>query len=307
MANAHCLLLPDQIETAFLRACTAELNALKPGNVHIFAPGHDMDISHFKKSAKVAAPIIANPDLAVGARIKHAVEASMDAAGCNTNLGIILLCVPLAVAAETCEPPGNLRTRLANVLANLDQNDADDVFAAIRIANPGGLGEAETGDVHASDSKIGLRDAMQRAAGIDRIANAYISDFQDIFVHHIPALLKAEAHADQHPLLDVPESAEGPHQPWDDRVVTTLYMQMLQDFPDSHVSRKFGHQLARHIQQQAGTLKSTWAPLKDGVDGHQKLLDFDRELKKDGLNPGTSADFVVATLFTSQLCRFAAR
>ncbi len=296
----------DEIESAFLSACAAELKALKPGNVHVFAAGHDMDISHFEKSAKAAAPIIANSDLAVGARIKQAVAASMKAAGCNTNLGIILLSVPLAAAIESLDTSTDLQASLTQVLINLDQHDADGVFAAIRLANPGGLGRAEKGDVHTSDGQIGIHDAMQLSADVDRIANAYVSNFEDIFSHHLPTLMGAQAHGDQLLLSDRPQGAPGHPLKWDNRVVTTLYMQMLQDFPDSHIVRKFGSQVARSIQDRARALKSTWAPLKGGVKAHQKLLDFDLELKKDGLNPGTSADFVVATLFTSHLCRFAA-
>ncbi len=64
-----------------------------------------------------------------------AVEASFAALGMNTNLGIILLCAPLAAAAEK---GGNLRSALAGVLENLDREDAAHVFEAIALANPGG-------------------------------------------------------------------------------------------------------------------------------------------------------------------------
>src|SRR3990170_442393 len=36
----------EDIEAAFVASCRAELEAMKPGNVHKFAPGHGMDI-HF--------------------------------------------------------------------------------------------------------------------------------------------------------------------------------------------------------------------------------------------------------------------
>lgn len=289
----------QEIEMAFLSACTAELNALKPGNVHVFAAGHDMDIAHFEKSARAAAPIISDSRLSVGARIKTAVAASMEAAGCNTNLGIILLCVPIATAFERRGASNDLQVSLAQVLSDLDQQDADDVYAAIRIANPGGLGTAEKGDVHTSDAPIGLLEAMRLAAKKDRIANAYISDFEDIFSHHLPILEKTLKVAGLNPTSSTTD--------WDDRVVTTLYMHILHDYPDSHIARKFGTERAVSVQERTCNIKSTWAPLKGAGDAHQTLLEFDLELKKQGLNPGTSADFLVATLFTSQLCRFAAR
>jgi len=294
---------PSEIETQFLNACTAELRALKPGNVHVFAAGHDMDISHFKHSAKVAAPIVANSDLEIGKRIKTAVAASMEAAGCNTNLGIILLCVPLAAAYEKMQAPGDLQTQLQDILSDLTHQDAEDIFAAIRLANPGGLGSVAKGDVRESAQSIGLLEAMRLSAQTDRIANAYISNFEDIFADHLPALEQALEVADK----DRPAKPVDAEIGWDDRAVTTLYMHMLAAFPDSHIVRKFGAQSARVVQDRARALQPSWAPLKGGEKAHQALLKFDQELKKKGLNPGTSADFVVATLFASQLCRFAAR
>src|SRR5262245_56603725 len=89
-----------QIGELFLAACRAELAALKPGNVHVHAGGHGMQVAQFEKSAEAAAPWVGAHDAKVGTRILRAVEASFAAAGCNTNLGIVLLCAPLAAAAD---------------------------------------------------------------------------------------------------------------------------------------------------------------------------------------------------------------
>ncbi|MCH9765047.1 MAG: triphosphoribosyl-dephospho-CoA synthase, partial [Alphaproteobacteria bacterium] len=133
MTDQTVLHVPQsEIHDAFIRACNEELQALKPGNVHVFAPGHDMDVAQFEMSATAAAPYIADPELSVGARIKGAVKASMKAAGCNTNLGIVLLCAPLAAAAGRVQAEANVSERLKATLADLTPQDADDVFAAIR-------------------------------------------------------------------------------------------------------------------------------------------------------------------------------
>ena len=57
------------------------------------------------------------------------------AVGTNTNLGIILLCAPLAAAAERQAP--DLRDRLAQVLDALDVQDAELAFRAIAARRPG--------------------------------------------------------------------------------------------------------------------------------------------------------------------------
>ncbi len=53
-----------------------------------------MELEQFEASAVAAAPFLAAAGEKVGDRILRAVEASFAAAGCNTNLGILLLCAP---------------------------------------------------------------------------------------------------------------------------------------------------------------------------------------------------------------------
>lgn len=275
-------LSPDAIEAAFLTACRLELAALKPGNVHGHAAGHDMQVAHFERAAEAAAPHIASQGARVGERIRAAVEASVAAAGCNTNLGILLLCAPLAYAAGEVVQGATLPERLATVLASLDEKDAADTFAAIAAASPGGLGEAAEGDVRAP-AQMTLQAAMRLAAGRDRIALAYVTGFADVFHFAAPAYRRAVATA------ATPEWA-----------VTTLHMQLLAAFPDTHVSRKFGAQTAETVRSEAAALVALAGPV--GTDAaHRDLLAFDASLKARGLNPGTTADFVVATLFSHGL------
>ena len=168
------------IAEAFRAACREEIEAPKPGNVHVFAGGHNMEAAHFLASAEASAGPLAAPGTSVGARVLGAVAASFDAVGMNTNLGIVLLCAPLAAAVGARRPatPG----ALAQVFRRTStRNDADQVFRAIALANPGGLGTAAHHDVrHPADTS--LLEAMREAAGGDRIAYQYASDFDDIFV-----------------------------------------------------------------------------------------------------------------------------
>ena len=141
----------DRVASAYVEACLAELDAPKPGNVHRFAPGHGMEVADFVRSAEVSAAPIAEKGARVGMRVRAAVEATLEAVGQNTNLGIILLCAPLAAAAEVADAA--LRPALAGVLDRLDKADAADVFAAIAAANPGGLGQAARHDVRAPGAR----------------------------------------------------------------------------------------------------------------------------------------------------------
>jgi triphosphoribosyl-dephospho-CoA synthase len=280
---------PETVAQAFITSCKAELTALKPGNVHVHAGGHHMEVAQFAAAAKAAAPFIADPALKPGQRIRAAVGASMDAADCNTNLGIILLCGPLAAAAQMRRDGESLRQRLAEVLNGLDMEDTLNVYLAIRRANPGGLGKTDDADV--SDvPTLPLIEAMALAAPRDRIAANYVSSFSDIFDDHLPLLNRISAgRASQPP----PAQADA---------VSTLYMSLLARYTDSHIRRKFGLETAAHVQRLAQAAKPCWHPVVR-AQSHAGLLDLDTLLKSEGWNPGTTADFVVATVFAAEIER----
>jgi triphosphoribosyl-dephospho-CoA synthase len=77
-------------------------------------------------------------------------------------------------------------------------------------------------------------------------------------------------------------------------------MALLALFPDSHVARKHGPETAAAVQHEAAALAAAWSPVVVPRT-FSRLLDFDADLKQRGINPGTTADFVVATLFTGLL------
>ena len=86
------------IRAAFKSACIAEIKALKPGNVHIFSNGHGMTVEDFMVSAKISAEEISAIGISLGERIFNSVSKTVEQVGCNTNLGIILLCAPISQA-----------------------------------------------------------------------------------------------------------------------------------------------------------------------------------------------------------------
>jgi triphosphoribosyl-dephospho-CoA synthase len=225
----------DWIAQAYLDACLAELQSLKPGNVHVFADGHAMTTADFEASARASAPVMAQPDLSVGARIHESIRRTRDAVACNTNLGIVLLCAPLAAAALTASD-GGLRDRLRAVLAALDVADAEQAFAAIRLAEPAGLGESAEHDVR-QPATVTLLAAMTMAAEHDRIARQYATGFQDVFDLGIPRLTSGLAR-------------------WNDLrwATTSAYLGFLAAFADSHLARKYGAARAEAVRRDAQRL-----------------------------------------------------
>jgi triphosphoribosyl-dephospho-CoA synthase len=271
----------NAIAAAFKAACLDELEAPKPGNVHRFAAGHRMTADDFVRSAGAAAEPLARPGTRVGARINAAVEATFAAVGVNTNLGIVLLCAPLAAACDV--PASDLRAAVAGVLARLDVADADLAFRAIAHAAPAGLGVSERYDV-ADPATVGLKAAMQEAAGRDRIARQYITDFEDVFEIGEPVL--AEMLAQESKLK------------W---ATLAVYLEFLSEFPDTHIIRKHGSAVAEETRVAARSFRERLQRSAQPNDVVPELLAWDAALKRCEINPGTSADLTVAALFAHRL------
>ncbi len=272
---------PDLIAEAFRWACFAELDAPKPGNVHVFADGHRMTAADFVASADAAAPHLSASGARVGARILGAVEATFEAVGSNTNLGIILLCAPLAAAAEN--DISDLRASLIEVLQRLDTRDAELTHRAIVLAAPAGLGRSERHDVFEPPT-VSLLDAMSEASDRDRVARQYATSFSDIFEVGLPRLEAA-----------VRRSAD---LRW---AILATYLEFLSAFPDTHIVRKYGPRAADKVCGVAAAFQRALHTTKHPETLLPGLLTWDAALKADGINPGTSADLTVATLFANRL------
>lgn len=269
-------MLVNNIALAFEAACMAELQAIKPGNVHAFADGHGMVLADFVTSAKVAAEVIALPDLSVGRRISKAIVATWAAVDCNTNLGILLLAAPLIEAALK-------QKTLSDVLADLTQDDAAEAFAAINQANPAGLGDSARYDVKNS-LQCTLLQAMQEAATRDKIAYQYANNYVDVLEFGLPLYRQA--------------LSRWQNAAW---ATTALYLGFLAQFPDSHIVRKYGLNAAEEVQSQAETHRAALLGRDNPKTYLGELLRFDKELKSQKINPGTSADLTVATLLAAAL------
>jgi triphosphoribosyl-dephospho-CoA synthase len=293
------------IAAAAQLACLLEASAPKPGNV---SPGRhfsDVRYEHFLASAAaIGGAFGAAADHRVGEIVLLAAQATSRWTRSNTNLGIVLLLAPLAkaaardaasrqsLAAQTPSAPsgsdgrplpGKLRESLADVLNQTTVDDARDVFAAIRLASPGGLGEAAEQDV-ADEPTVTLLAAMQLAADHDGIAREYATAFATTFEVAVPALLRTRADG----------------LSWDDGVVET-FMTVLAAQPDTHIARRGGAELARDVSERAAEVMRAGGIRTD--EGRRALGYFDHSLRdpRNTGNPGTTADVTAAALFVALL------
>lgn len=267
--------------SAFLRACSLDVETAKPGNVSVHSAGHRMEAAQFVASAEAAAPALFQHGTPVGARILDAVMRTQQAVGCNTNLGIVLLVAPLAAALEE---PGSLHSALhwraacERVLQRLTVDDACAAYLAIRAANPGGLGDASEQSVHAQPS-IDLRAAMVLAAARDSIARQYENGFADVFATGLASV------------ASLPDAAP-------EIVTLDVFLTFLSTWPDSHIVRKQGVTVAQSVTREARQRHAQWR-IAPHVAQAARLDAWDAEIKEQGVNPGTSADLTVATLFAA--------
>lgn len=271
----------ERIEAAFRWACLTELDAPKPGNVNAFADGHRMTVDEFVRSANAAAAPVSARGARVGLRIHRAVMATFAAVGTNTNLGIILLCAPLAAAAE--RDAADLRRALHEVLQELDVDDADLAFRSIVRAAPAGLGHSAQHDVF-NPATVSLLEAMSAAANRDMVARQYATDFADIFDLGLP-------------LFESVSQSKGEAK-W---ATLATFLGFLSAFPDSHIARKFGAETANCVQRAALNFAAMLQAAEQPNQVLPALLTWDAALKAKAINPGTTADLTVATLFAHRL------
>ncbi|MDO8846321.1 triphosphoribosyl-dephospho-CoA synthase [Methylicorpusculum sp.] len=268
----------SQLAELYISACEIELQAFKPGNVSVYAPGHDMTVDDFRLSAAASATAICNPGYSLGEKIYFAVQATQEAVGCNTNLGIILLCAPLFEAVQQAIAGQSIRVSLHNVLNQTTCEDAEWVFKAIALASPGGLGQASEQDVHSAPS-VTLADAMKLACERDRIALQYVTDFKDIYELSILSYNDGLTRWGSHYWAAV-----------------SVYTALLARYPDSHIERKYGDRFTGWVAEKMAAINSQLQGATDPEDILPLLYQVDKELKAHHINPGTTADLTVATV-----------
>lgn len=262
-----------------------EVNALKPGNVSRYSEGHDMTVDDFVRSAELTIPILCDPALSVGERVLESVRATISGVGCNTNLGMLLLFAPLLRAAELGK--SSFQSNLGDVLRGLDAKDAACIFEAIGHANPGGLGESKKYDVNKKlEDGITIQQAMMEAKNRDSVAKQYVTDFIDVFSMGCKCIGDFAVRWN---------SVE-----W---AVVACYMRFMAEFPDSHIRRKFGLEVAEQIKINAVPIARAFHRNDSPEDGTEMLMKFDGELKEKGANPGTSADLTAASLLVFHLMK----
>lgn len=274
------------ISQAVELACILEASSPKLGNVHPGASFRDMHFGHFVAAAARVAPLFDNPGCCrVGRLVLDAVVSTRRCVECNTNLGTLLLLAPLAVGAGKLELAGikptmdYLRQATGQVLRELNADDSQAIYDAIRVASPGGLGHSELHDVD-SQAPEDLLDAMRLVSEIDAVARQYVSDFEDIFLRFWPWLLE-ELRCCDDPL----------------QAIGKVQLRWLAHEPDGLIVRKLGWDEGKRIQQSAARVYELSKSHSLDFAREYQALDHSLRDEANRRNPGTTADLIAATLF----------
>jgi triphosphoribosyl-dephospho-CoA synthase len=257
-------------------ACLLEVTARKPGNVHRFADLPGLHFTDFLLSAgAIVEPLDRAESEGVGVAVLSAIRATRRVVSTNTNLGIVLLLAPLAAVPAGVELGGGVE----RVLADTTIADASLVYRAIRLAQPGGMGEVADQDL-SSDPTMTLREVMVLAAARDLIARQYVNGFQEVLREGLPALRES---------LQNGQSLE--------TSIVFAYLQLLSRYPDSLIARKYGLSVAEEVSRRAAfVLAAGWPACAEAKRACRDLDVWLRQQEKR-LNPGTTADLVTAAVY----------
>jgi len=289
-------------------AIALEVSVPKPGNVSLSSCFEGTNVTHFLSSAIAAGPSfeaaayrgaaaadckIDLEKLGVGELIKTCMSDVMAwQKGGNTILGTVMLFVPLAAAAGLTPAKtgglmdfGVMRRNLDSVVHATSSLDAVNLYEAIDIAVPSGLGKSPELDLKDPRSKqklirdnVSLFKVFEIAAANDDVCFEWVNNFHITFDLAYPFLAEA--------LKTKPF----------DVAVTNVFLKILSERPDTFIARKIGKQKAQKIQSDAQKVV-----MLGGIEtdkGRAALEKLDLKLRKKGnsANPGTTADLTAAAL-----------
>lgn len=260
-------------------ACLLEATAPKPGNVHRGADFEDLTYADLTiGGVAIASAMQAAADGAsLGETVLAAIRDTRRAVAKNTNLGTVLLLAPLAIVPRN----KRLAEGVSEVLSHCDAADARLVYEAIRLAQPGGLGEVDEADV-AGPPPDDLVAVMRLAAERDLVARQYANGFDELLTRIVPWLREGVARGRS--LADT---------------IVDVHLRTMCEFPDSLIRRKCGPQIAQEAADRAAAVLDAGEVGSDAYGRGLADLDFWLRADHHRRNPGTTADLIAAGLFVA--------
>jgi len=240
----------------------------KPGNVDRCHDFHSTRLEHFLASIILVRPSLENasgPGARVGAVIYDAVARTNVHSGGNTHFGAFLLLIPLVMG-------GDIHGAI-NVTRRTTVDDALNFYRAfgmtqVRVLTSDRL---DVNDPSALESivrqQMTLYDIMAHSAVNDMVAREWINGFK-----------RVRTGAD---LLKKNGSGR-------DAIVLT-FLDLLSDEPDTFIVKKHGAEIAEATMKNAREVRN----------GTRDLTLFDKDCIDAGINPGSTADILIGSLYVA--------
>ena len=289
-------------------AILLEVSAEKPGNVNFTSGFEGTRREHFLASAVAAGPSFQEAasrgigvtenklcisEVGLGQLIKTcAIDVNAWQKGGNTILGIIMLFVPIAVAAGMTPTKKNYQLDFSFLRKNIDLAvksttalDSVHLYEAVDIASPSGLNDAPDLDVTDPRSKerlikenVNLYEVFKIASGYDDVCSEWVHNYPVTFDLAYPYLME-----------------QLKSKPLNTTIIHT-FLKILSERPDTFISRKVGKEKAQEVSLDAKAVLELGGI--ETAKGKKSLRQFDRKLRLSGnkCNPGTTADLTAAAL-----------
>lgn len=285
--------MADPLAPSFIARCAVLAMALevsgtpKPGNIDRDHDYADTKYEDFLASAIGVYPVLekACSEGGIGALIREASgESARWQGGGNTHFGAYILLFPLIKAAMR-GPPESLRANAASVVRETTVEDAAEFYRAfslvdVRMKRQKDLDSAERGLDVGSPGAIEevyrrgttLYDVLQLSAKNDMVAREWADGFRLCF----RAAEKIRARRRSGTMNDATVFA---------------FLELLAEEPDTLVAKKFDMGRAVQVQGLA----------RDVLECRMTLGELSRRLAAGKVNPGSTADIVIAGLFIALL------
>ncbi len=278
---------PTHIARCAQLAMLLEVSATpKPGNIDRDHNYTDTRFEHFLASAVSVYPVLekaASSKSGVGLLIREAViESSRWQNGGNTHFGAFILLIPLVMASGKCNNKEDLKAQAQKVVRETTVEDAVELYRAfseakVKVKPVEDLDLGDTASIYKIRERgLTLFDLMEVSSSYDMIAEEWINGFQKTFKCAASIHDKIKRYG------------------INDAVVLT-FMELLSCNKDTFIQTKFDSKKAEEVSMKAKDI------LKKGDidDIRDEIHSFDEELLKEGINPGSTADIIIAGLFVS--------
>jgi triphosphoribosyl-dephospho-CoA synthase len=294
----------------------------KPGNVDREHNYSDTCFEHFLASSVSVYPVLelaARSRNGIGVLIRSAVcESSAWQQGGNTHFGAFLLLIPLSMAAgELFESRKKAHFKLSPdefedlavhahaFVRATDCEDAVEFYKAFEMAGVrvNSVDEFSLGDPESTtelrEQEVTLYELMEISKGYDLIANEWTLGFGRCLegAKSIIEFMQAINSGAENQVLNC--SGTGINE-----AIVYTFLKLLSRHRDTFIQTKFDIDTADYVSSRADEIISAWekpSMTRDIASLLPAVQEFDHELLKKRINPGSTADIIIAGLFIALL------